>query len=425
MTKKEYCCSYSLFKGNLENPVYKNLVSKTDQITVGLFMLWALILPWSLAGMQIIMVLLVLTSIVINLIHRRPPIIYHPIYFFMALYLLMSIITVLTTDDMYIAMRSAFNNDWVILCVPFIASIYLPEKWKKNILIALLISATISGLYGIIQFFVGVDYIRNIPLGLLGRFYRATGGYSSFFAFGGNQLFVFSFAYVFVLFSPQEKRINKFYLFSAIVILLGIIGSQTRSAWLGMIIVILLGTFIKSKKYFVYGILILIVSSIIMFLFLPDIQDRFSSIFDASKNEGRLNIWRTSWIMFKNNWLVGIGHGNFDFYFEKFKVPGFYDAGGHAHNDYLNVAVLNGILGLITWLGMWITWFYYAIRSYRLPERTDLEKIILLSAMLGVGGILIAAFFQCYYTDLENNIFWWFMAASSLLVLNREKKRVI
>jgi O-antigen ligase len=386
-------------------------------------MLWAIILPWSLAGMQIIMGLLVLTTIVINITHRRSPIIYHPIYIFFGLYLFMGLITVLTTDNMYIALRSAFNNDWVILCVPFIASIYLPDKWKKYVLITLLISATIAGLYGIVQFFDGFDYIRNKPLGQLGRFFRSTGGYSSFFAFAGNLLFVFAFAYTLVLFSKKNSRLFKLYLFSTIIILLGVIGSQTRSAWLGLVFIILLGTFIKSKKYFIYALVVLFISSVIVFLIFPDIQARFTSIFSAAQNEGRLNIWHTSWIIFKENWLVGIGHGNFEFYFEKFKVPGFYDAGGHAHNDYLNVAVLNGVLGLITWMGMWIAWFYYSIRAYRLPERSDFEKTILISAMLGVSGILIAAFFQCYYTDLENNIFWWFVALMALQIIVQPSKK--
>jgi len=375
------------------------------------------ILPWSLAGMQIIMVLLVLTSIVINLSRGSSPIKYHPFYIFIGLYLASGIITILTAENSSIALISAFNNDWVILCVPFIASIYLPEKWKKNVLIALLISSTISGLYGIVQFFDGFDYIRNKPLGLLGQFYRSTGGYSSFFAFGGNLLFVFAFAYVLGLFSKEKARRYIFYLFTTVIMFLGIIGSQTRSAWLGLIFVLLLGTFIKSKKYFVYALAGLTLSGILIFLIFPDIQVRFNSIFDATKNEGRLNIWHTSWLIFKENWLIGIGHGNFDFYFEKFKVPGFYDAQGHAHNDYLNVAVLNGILGLITWTGMWIAWFYYSIRAYRLQERLDLDKTILLSAILGVGGILVAAFFQCYYTDLENNIFWWFVASLALQII--------
>jgi O-antigen ligase len=401
----------------LTNLDSKELFFKQDQIYIGLFMLWAIILPWSLAGMQIIMVLLVLTSIVINISRGHSPIIYHPFYIFIGLYLFMNLITILSTDNKYIALRSAFNNDWVILCVPFIASIYLPEKWKKNVLIALIISATISGLYGIIQFFDGVEYIRNKPLAPLGGFFRSSGGYSSWFAFAGNQLFVFAFVITFVLFSEKKLRLFKFFLVAAIVILLSIIGSQTRSAWLGLIFVILLGTFLRSKKYFIYAIGVLLLSSVIVFLIFPDIQARFSSIFSAAQNKGRLNIWHTSWIIFKENWLVGIGHGNFDFNFEKYKVPGFYDAGGHAHNDYLNVAVLNGIIGLISWSSMWIAFFYYSVRAYRLPERTNFEKITLLAGVSGIGGILVAAVFQCYYTDLENNIFWWFVASMALQII--------
>ena len=405
----------------MEKNIIEILFNKKDQITFGLFLLWAIILPWSLAGMQIIMVLLVLSSIVLNLSRGCSPIKFHPFYIFIGLYLLSGIITIIAAENSSNALISAFNNDWVIVCVPFIASIYLPDKWKKKILIALLISATISGLYGMVQFFDGFDYIRNRPISPLGGFFRSSGGYSSWFAFAGNQLFVFAFAFTFALFPERKSRLTYLVYFSALIIFLAIIGSQTRSIWLGIIFVILLGTFIKNKKYFLYAIVVLFISGVVVFLFIPEIQSRFTSIFSAAQNEGRLNIWHTSYLMFKDNWLVGVGHGNFDFYFEKFKVPGFYDAQGHAHNDYLNVAVLNGILGFLTWIGMWIAWFYYAIRAYRLPERTDIEKNILLSAILGISGILVAAIFQCYYTDLENNILWWVMVAVSLQISIQSK----
>jgi len=357
-----------------------------------------------------------------NISRGSSPIKFHPIYIFMGVYLSSGIITILTAENSSIALISAFNNDWVILFVPFIASIYLPEKWKKNVLMALLISATISGLYGVIQFFDGFDYIRGETISPLGGFFRSSGGYSSWFAFAGNQLFVFAFAFTLVLFSKSKSHITRLAYFSVPIIFLSIIGSQTRSIWLGIIFVILLGTFIKNKKYFLYAVVVLIISGIVVFLFLPEMQSRFASIFSASQNEGRLNIWHTSYLMFRDNWLVGVGHGNFDLYFDKFKVPGFYDAQGHAHNDYLNVAVLNGILGLITWIGMWGAWFYYAIRAYRLPERSDFEKTILFSAILGISGILIAALFQCYYTDLENNIFWWFVASLALQIIVQSEK---
>jgi O-antigen ligase len=396
---------------------------KKDQVLNILFLLWAAILPWSLAGMQIIMVLLVLTSIIFAISQGTSPIKFHPFYIFTGIYLLAGMITVLTVDNSYNALISAFNNDWVILCVPFIASIYLAENWMKKVIIVLIISAAISGLYGIVQFFDGFDYIRNKALSPLSGFFRSTGGYSSWFALAGNQLFVFSFAFTFGSILKTNTRLSKLAYFSAPVIFLSIIGSQTRSVWIAITVVILLGTFLKSKKYFIYALISLSLISMIAFIISPDIQERFMSIFSFSKNEGRINIWHTSWNIFKENWLVGVGHGNFDFYFDKFRVPGFYDAQGHAHNDYLNVAVLNGVIGLVTWVAMWAAWFYYTIQAYRSPEYTDLEKSILLSAILGITGILIASFFQCYYTDLENNIFWWFIASMALQIIVRSSNK--
>ena len=70
---------------------------------------------------------------------------------------------------------------------------------------------------------------------------------------------------------------------------------------------------------------------------------------------------------------------------------------------------------------MWVTWFIYMVRVYiRLPEDDDDKKIVL-GTMLALSGILIAALFQCYYTDLENNIVWWFMAAWGLQISLRKR----
>ena len=141
------------------------------------------------------------------------------------------------------------------------------------------------------------------------------------------------------------------------------------------------------------------------------------ALFEPSKNEARLNLWHTSWKIFLEHKLLGVGHANFDHYFEIYKVPGFYDAKGHAHNDYLNLLVLNGIIGLITWLGMWISWYYYSVRVFFKTQLLEADKTIVLSGILGVSGILIGSIFQCYYTDLENNIFWWFVAMMNLQII--------
>ncbi|TFH01075.1 MAG: hypothetical protein E4H13_05840 [Calditrichales bacterium] len=387
-----------------------------------MLILWAFVLPWSIAAMQIVMGFVVISSIIVALSDQRSPLKYHLYYLFPLLYLLSGLVSVMRTADKVYSFGSMFHTDWVILLVPFLASMIIPDQQKKTAIRVLLISATISGIYGIIQFFDGMEYFRNEPLRMLGNYYRAVGGYGSFFAFGGNQLFAFSFAIVCLIGVKKWNRERIILLIASIIIFLSIIASQTRSAWLGMMFIILLGTYLANKKYFILAVSGLLIGSVVLFFSLPDIQSRFTSIFDFSQNAARLNIWKTSLAIFKENPVFGIGYGNFDTFFEIFKVPGYYDAKGHAHNDFLNIAVHNGVIGLFTWLGMWGAWFYYAIRAFRQAERTEFEKTVLLSGILAIAGILVGALFQCYYTDLENNIFWWFMAMFGLQIFTRDNR---
>lgn len=382
-----------------------------------IYLLWCLILPWSLAGMQILLGLLTFSAIILALIERRSPVRYHPFYLFILLYFIAHMLTLFNVDNWYPSLKAVIDNDWVLLTVPFIISIPMRPDVRKRGIHLLLLTTIIAAIYGIIQFFLGYDYIRDQNLSQLGRFYRAIGGYDSFLAYGGNQLFVFAYAFSFFLLSANRHRTKYIYFIASLIILLSIIASMTRSAWLGFIFILLLGTFLVNKNYFMIVIVFLLITGIFLFLAFPDLQSRFLSIFNPGKNEGRLNIWRTSLNIFKNHIWLGVGHTNFDYYFEIYKVPGFYDAKGHAHNDYLNLLVLNGIIGLITWLGIWISWFYYSVKTYLKNSIPISDRHILLSGILGISGILLAANFQCYYTDLENNIFWWFLAMMNLQII--------
>ncbi len=138
---------------------------------------------------------------------------------------------------------------------------------------------------------------------------------------------------------------------------------------------------------------------------------------------GRVTLWKTSWNIINSHPFFGIGPGFFSDYFQIFKASGLYDRMGHAHNDYLNTAVYGGIIGLITWLGMWISWFCFAVKKYIRLSSDGVDKKILLAGILGLAGILFASMFQCYYTDLENNLMWWFvLSAGATIFVNNNSE---
>ena len=400
------------------------LIYSLDLTLQILFLLWAIIIPWSTAGMQIFLGLLITTLIVLSILNHNSPIKYHPFYIFLFVYLLSNVISAFNSSNWLAALNASFSNDWTILAIPFLISLPIKPLWRKRAFIGLMFSASLVGVIGIIQALTGSDFVKGYILVSQGNFYRAIGTYSSFLTFGGNQLFAFAVGIAFFI-SLRKWSMDKYkYFFFSVVIFLSIVATFTRSVWIAAIIIILLGTYIIiDKKRFLIVLGGLFIIGFILFNVIPDLQARFLSIFSQSQNEGRLTLWATSWEIIKDNLLLGIGNGNFPEYFLIYKVPGFYNAFSHAHNDFINVTVINGIVGLITWVVVWVAWFYYTIKGYINIEEIEADKQIMLSAILGVTGILIAAQFQCFYTDLENNIFWWFLASTALQIEIQNKKK--
>lgn len=402
------------------------LIYSLDLTLQILFLLWAIIIPWSTAGMQIFLGLLIATLIGISILNHNSPIKYHPFYIIILVYLLSNLVSALNSSDWLASLNASFANDWTILAIPFLISLPIKPIWRKRAFVGLMFSACLVGVIGIIQSLTGNDFVKGHVLVSQGNFYRAIGTYSSYLTFGGNQLFAFAVGIAFFI-SLRKWSIDKYkYLFFSVVIFLSMVATFTRSAWIAAIIVIFLGTFIildKKKFLIVFGGLFII--GIILLNVIPDLHARFLSSFSQSQNEGRITLWATSWEIIKDNFLLGIGNGNFPKYFLIYKVPGFYDAFSHAHNDFINVTVINGITGLITWVAVWVAWFYYAIKGYINIEEIEADKQIMLSAILGITGILVAAQFQCFYTDLENNIFWWFIASTALQIGIQNKKKYL
>lgn len=385
------------------------------------FLLFCLIAPWSIAGMQIALILIVIFSVFNAIKKKKSPIIWHPFYIFPIIYIFSVTISVLFSADAGNSVKAAFNNDWYLLILPFIASINIDNKTKKNAFIIFIISATIVGFYGIVQFFDGMEYINNKALYPRGDYFRAIGAYSFYLTFAGNQLLLFAVAISFFLFHDKWDKFKYLLLISLVIIFLSVVVTFGRSAWLGIFLIIFLGTIIVDKKLFFAALGLLAIAFIAIFLFFPLLMDRFTSIFDLSQNTARLTIWKTSWNIIAHHPFFGIGPGFYSDYFQIFKVSGFYDRMGHAHNDYLNTAVYGGFIGLLAWLGIWISWLYYAIKKYIQLYSESIDKKILLAGILGLAGILFASVFQCYYTDLENNLLWWFILSLGATIIVKQK----
>lgn len=397
-----------------------SVIFERNNLTYLFLALFMAVLPWSIAAMQIAAGTVVLVILIGSIRQKRFPLAFHPFYYFVLFYLLTQLISVLNSPDRASSFQSVFSTDWFWLFVPFLASLGLPATWKKRVLHTLLISASLAALYGIFQFFMGIEIFRGSRIPAMGHFFRAIGGYNFYLTFAGNQMMVMAIAFSFWMLEKENRRNRYLYGIITSLLFLSVVATFGRSTWIGSLVIFLGGTFLLNRKLFIRLTIAILIIGAVFFAGVPEIRARLLSIFEPSQNEARLNIWRTAWAMFKDHPIFGIGSGRFNQLFPVYKVPGFYDATGHAHNDYLNMAVNSGVIGLWGWLSMWGAWFYYTIRTLREKTRLSLlDRQILYGSLLAITGIMIAAFFQCYYTDLENNILWLTIAAFSLMIQNQ------
>jgi O-antigen ligase len=386
-----------------------------------LFFLFCAVIPWSLAGMQIAAILVVFGTITFAIVHKKNPITFHSFYIFIGIYFISQLLAIFFSTNPIISFFYFLHTDWFILCIPFLISIPLSEREKLIAIKILIGSAAMVSIYGLIQFFGGMEYFRGEEMNQMGNFFRAEGGYNFYLTFAGNQLMIFAFGFSLYLFERNWKPEKIFYFITTGLIFFSIMATFARSTWIALIIIILVGSWLVNRHFFGLITAGLIIIGFVTSFLSPEIYERIVSIFDPSQNQARVNLWKTSWAMFSKHKIFGIGPGLFNNFFPDFEVPGYYDAAGHAHNDYLNFATLSGLVGLVSWITMWIAWFYYTISGLRKNVHRKPDIQILFGSVLAIFAILIAAFFQCYYTDLENNILWWTVISFSILILNQKK----
>ena len=169
-----------------------------------------------------------------------------------------------------------------------------------------------------------------------------------------------------------NEKVRLFLLGILVIAILAMLFNLTRGAWLAIAIFFAFYIFLgmkKNKKAIIPLLLFTIMCSMLV-IGNPSFNDRVRSITDFTTNQSnaeRLLLWESSWRIFKDYPLLGIGPGNFKkIYNEQYispesKVPNL----GHAHNNFLHILAEQGILGCLAFCVMFIYFLYSGFNNYR------------------------------------------------------------
>jgi O-antigen ligase len=276
----------------------------------------------------------------------------------------------------------------------------------RKILLPLFGASAIAMVVGLGQTLTGVEWVHGAflqPVG--GGFHRAIGFSGFSLTFAASTMCALCLAWGYAMARPEVIR--RWIL--PPLALLSILGTFARGIWMSIGILIPIVAWLSGGKKSRWLAVAVWMTGAIVVLAVEPLRDRAFSMFDLSRNENRLNLWRTSWAIIEANPVLGIGQDNFSVVFERYRVEGYYDTIAHPHNDYLSVLVHGGLPAFIAFLGMWGIALKRGWNCLRRRDSGGETAWVGLGATAALAGLLLSAFFQNYYGTFVNCFNWWFV----------------
>ena len=246
----------------------------------------------------------------------------------------------------------------------------------------------------------------------------------------------------------RNKKLSALFTFIVLVLLVAIVLSYTRAAWLSLLAAIMVYVIIKlrikfsllfSGIVFLFGFIYFSQSELLMMLeknsqdssdsFTEHISSMTNVSTDASNLE-RINRWNAAIQLFKERPHLGWGSGTYQFNYAPFQ--NYYDktiistnAGnmGNAHSEYLSMLAETGWPGLVIFLGMIAVVFIKAMYLY--PKlKSPQECALLMACILALTTYFTHAFLNNFLDmDKASVPIWAFVAI--IVVLDKKHQKVL
>lgn len=205
----------------------------------------------------------------------------------------------------------------------------------------------------------------------------------------------------------KNKEINTFKLIYLLPILLVLFFTHSYGAWISLTISCFLILSLTHKKIILFLILVLFI-----FLILERDSSKFNAIFnhqEQSSLDSRFVIWQVSKKIISDNWLWGIGPGNFQekyLEYQKYFPPYPQWAVPQPHNLFLAFWLQTGLLGLFGFLYLIFSWSTKKIKILIFSKDFYKKKFSLIMLTTIFATILHGLIDTPYWKNDLSLVFW-------------------
>ncbi len=121
---------------------------------------------------------------------------------------------------------------------------------------------------------------------------------------------------------------------------------------------------------------------------------------------GRDNYWREAVHIIRSSPLLGTGLNTYSRVGPEYKI----NWGGYPHNCFLQMAAETGLLGLGSFLWVFLILFYGALKSLKTIE-PDFARVVIQGGLAGLLGFIVHSFVDTHFYSVQlGNLMWLMMA---------------
>ena len=260
------------------------------------------------------------------------------------------------------------------------------------------VTLLLTGLYAIVQRILGVEASAsltdlNMNAGMPGRVYSTMENPNNYAEF---IVLTFPVSLVFCA-NIVDRRWRTLAVASLAVPVVALLMTYSRSSWVSFALTAVVFLALWDKRF----LPLIPVAVVVVFPILPSsIFNRILTIGNTadSSNAYRLYIWDSALQMIRDFGLtgIGLGPGNFTPLYAGYCDPNATVA-QHSHMLYLEVWLEMGILGIVTFLGMYLGVILRAIRSMK--QADPLLRYVLIACVSSLAGVsfVFAAEYVWFY----------------------------
>jgi len=345
---------------------------------------------------------------IVILIRKKQKFIFPSFFWSLIVYAVLSLVSSFLSTNPETSLKDS-KELLLFLIVPIVYTGFSKENVLKKANLALLASAYLSCLYSLFYFFFKASPGERIE-GFMGQVMTQAG-----------LLLLFS-CMTLSMFLFTHDRIKYLWGLGFLLSLFALIITQTRSAWVGLIVATTLILFLYKPR----ALIIVPLAIGLFYIASPQsIKKRTLSIFslEARDNKIRIEYMRVGIKIIKDYPLFGTGPDTMDMVFQnpKYELSEGAKRNVHLHNNILQIGAERGIPTLLAWLTFMVWVFISLIKLLRNKDPTLLPFTV--AALVALFALFTAGLFEYNFADSEITMLFLYMITVPFSLARIQRKK--